>query len=122
MSTAETIDRLGIAEAMIAAYNAQDVDAYVAFMTDGASEASYRGAVLREGKAGVHAGLSKAFADWPENNAKIVKQYALGETIVFEEYVTRGPRVSDGFVEPPFTVLAVYSFEGDKVSRVEFIR
>ncbi len=43
-----SIDRPGIAHAMIARYNAQDADAYVAFMTDDACEAGYRGAVLRE--------------------------------------------------------------------------
>ncbi|HTH27317.1 MAG TPA: nuclear transport factor 2 family protein [Sphingobium sp.] len=115
-------DRIATAQEMIARYNAQDADAYVELMTDDACEASYRGAVLREGKEGVRSGLAKTFADYPENNAQIVKQYALGETVVFEEYVTRGPRKSDGFVEPPFTVLAIYSFEGDKCSRVEFIR
>jgi hypothetical protein len=35
---------------MIAAYNAQDADTYVAYMTDDACEAGYRGDVVREGK------------------------------------------------------------------------
>jgi hypothetical protein len=37
------------AEAMIAAYNAQDADTYVGYMTEDACEAGYRGAVVREG-------------------------------------------------------------------------
>ena len=36
---------LAIATQMIAHYNAQDADAYVALMTEGACEASYRGAI-----------------------------------------------------------------------------
>jgi hypothetical protein len=46
------VSNLATAEAMIAAYNAQDVDTYVSYMTDDACEANYRGAVLREGREG----------------------------------------------------------------------
>jgi hypothetical protein len=63
------VTKLAIAEAMIAHYNAQDADAYVALMTDDAVEAGYRGAALREGKAGVRAGLTAMFAQFPENRA-----------------------------------------------------
>ena len=55
-------DLIAIAEAMIAAYNAQDVDTYVSYMTDDACEANYRGAVVREGKEGTRSGLAAAFA------------------------------------------------------------
>ena len=41
------MSNLDTAKAMIAAYNAQDVDTYVSYMTDEASEANYRGAVVR---------------------------------------------------------------------------
>ena len=122
MSVAETVDRLAIAEAMIAAYNRQDVDAYVSFMTDDACEATYRGAVVREGKEGTRSGLATAFATWPENRAEIRERQAIGNYVLFREYVTRGAP-SDGSAAPePFEVVAVYSFEGDKCSRVEFIR
>ena len=38
------------------------------------------------------------------------------------EHVTRGPASDGSELVEPFDVIAVYSFEGDKVSRVEFIR
>ena len=47
--------KLATATQMIAHYNAQDADAYVSLMTDDACEASYRGAVVREGKEGTRA-------------------------------------------------------------------
>ena len=56
------MNKLAIAEAMIAHYNAQDADAYVALMSDDAVEAGYRGAVLRDGKEGVRSGLKAMFA------------------------------------------------------------
>jgi hypothetical protein len=109
-------DRLAIAEQMIAHYNAQDADAYVALMTDDACEAGYRGAVVREGKEGVRSGLNTMFAEFPENRAEILTGYELGEYAVLHEKVWRSAAAE------PFEVMSVYSFEGDKCSRVEFIR
>ena len=116
------MSRLATAEAMIAAYNAQDVDTYVSFMTDEASEANYRGDVVREGKEGTRSGLAAAFAKWPQNKAEIVERQAIGDYVIFREHVTRGPSTDGTDLVEPFDVVAVYSFEGDKCSRVEFIR
>ena len=108
--------KLEIAEAMIAHDNAQDADAYVALMTDNAVEAGYRGAVLRDGKEGVRAGLAALFAEFPQNRAEILSGYALGDFVVLHEMVARSPETD------PFPVMSIYSFEGDPVSRVEFVR
>ena len=108
--------KLAIAEQMIAHYNEQDADAYVTLMTDDAAEASYRGAVVRDGKEGVRSGLKAMFAEFPENHAQILSGYELGNFVALHERVWRS-RASE-----PFDVMSVYSFEGDKVSRVEFIR
>lgn len=115
-------DLIAIAEAMIAAYNAQDVDTYVSYMTDDACEANYRGAVVREGKEGTRSGLAAAFAKWPQNHAEIRDKQAVGNYVLFREYVTRGPASDGSELVEPFEVVAVYTFEGDKCARVEFIR
>jgi hypothetical protein len=109
-------ERLAIATQMISVYNAQDADAYVAFMTEDACEAGYRGAVVREGREGTRAGLKAMFAQFSQNRAEIIASWCLGETVVLHEKVARAP---DG---DKFEVMSIYSFEGDKVSRVEFIR
>lgn len=116
------MSNLATAEAMIAAYNAQDVDRYVSYMTDDASEATYRGAVLREGKEGVRSGLAAAFKVWPQNKAEIRERQEIGNYVLFREYVTRGPSSDGSPLVEPFEVIAIYSFEGDKCSRVEFVR
>lgn len=113
---------LATAEAMIAAYNAQDVDLYVSYMTDDACEANYRGDVVREGKAGTRSGLAAAFARWPQNRAEIVERQAIGNYVLMRELVTRGPATDGSALVEPFDVVAVYSFDGEKCSRVEFIR
>ena len=110
------MNKIAIAEKMIGHYNVQDADAYVELMTDDACEAGYRGAVVRDGKKGVRDGLKAMFAQFPQNRADILSAHLLGETVVLHEKVSRAP---DG---EQFEVMSVYSFEGDKVSRVEFIR
>jgi hypothetical protein len=110
------LSRLAVAEEMIAHYNAQDADAYVALMTEGACEAGYRGAVVREGREGTREGLKKMFVEFPENRAEIIDRKALGDYVVFHERVWRSA------ASEPFDVVAIYSFGGDKCSRVEFVR
>lgn len=116
LQDAPVSNRIATAHEMIAHYNAQDADAYVALMTDDACEAGYRGAVLREGKEGVRAGLKAMFAQFPHNRAHILASYELGETVLLHETVSRAP---DG---EQFEVMSIYTFSGDRVSRVEFIR
>lgn len=116
------MSNLATAEAMIAAYNAQDVDTYVSYMTDDACEANYRGAVVREGKEGTRSGLAKAFATWPQNKAEIREKQEIGNYVLFREYVTRGPASDGSALVEPFEVVAIYTFEGDKCARVEFVR
>ena len=113
---------LATAEAMIAAYNAQDADLYVSFMTDDACEANYRGAVVREGKEGTRSGLAAAFAKWPQNRAEIVEKQQIGDYVLFREHVTRGPASDGSELVEPFEVIAIYSFADGKCSRVEFVR
>ena len=116
------MSNLATAKAMIAAYNAQDVDTYVSHMTGDACEAGYRGAVVREGKEGTRSGLAAAFKVWPQNKAEIVHAQEIGNYVLMREHVTRGPSSDGSPLVEPFEVVAVYSFEGDKCSRVEFIR
>ena len=116
------MSKLSIATQMIAHYNAQDADAYVALMTDDACEANYRGVVLREGKEGTRGGLAAAFARWPENHAAIIEKQQIGNYVLMREHVTRGPSTDGSPLVEPFEVVAIYSFEGGKCSRVEFVR
>lgn len=116
------MSNLATAEAMIAAYNAQDADLYVSYMTDDACEANYRGAVLRDGKEGTRSGLAAAFKVWPQNRAEVREKQAIGDYVIFREHVTRGPSTDGSAPVEPFDVVAIYSFEGGKCSRVEFVR
>ncbi|WEK43041.1 MAG: nuclear transport factor 2 family protein [Candidatus Sphingomonas colombiensis] len=111
-----SVDRVAIARELIARYNAQDADGYVALMTDDACEAGYRGDVVRDGREGVRSGLKAMFSQFPQNRADILSAYALGEYVALHESVSRSAEAE------PFEVMTIYTFEGDKVSRVEFVR
>ncbi|MFA7586489.1 MAG: nuclear transport factor 2 family protein, partial [Novosphingobium sp.] len=87
-----------------------------------ACEANYRGDVVREGREGTRSGLAAAFAKWPHNRAEIKDRQQIGDYVLMREYVTRGPATDGSPLVEPFEVIAVYSFEGDKCSRVEFLR
>lgn len=111
------VDRnLATAQQMIVHYNAQDADAYVSLMTEDACEAGYRGAVVRDGQVGTRDGLSAMFAEFPENRAEVLWSQALGDYVVFHERVFRSSTAE------PFDVVVIYTFEGDKCARVEFVR
>jgi len=88
---------LTTAKAMIAAYNAQDVDTYVSVHDPRRlrGELSRRMWCARARKARA-SGLAAAFARWPQNHAEIVEAQAIGDYVLMREHVTRGP-ATDGF-------------------------
>jgi len=108
--------RLALVDELMARYNAHDAAGYAALMTEDAVEAVYLRAVLRAGHEGVRSGLAAMFAEFPQNRAVVHAAYAVGEKVVLHEEVFRSDTT------PPFAVISIYSFVGDKVERVEFVR
>ncbi|WP_341850146.1 nuclear transport factor 2 family protein [Sphingomonas natans] len=109
--------RFALLDQMIERYNAGDAEGYAAFFAKDGVEAMYRGAELRVGRDGVREGNAKTFADFPQNRAIVLERQAFGEYVTLHERVWRTPEGD------PFEVLSIYSFaEGDKISRVEFVR
>jgi len=98
------------------AYNAQDVEALVGYFDDGVTvsdlnaEPNLRGIeAFRER----HVGL---FAQHPQNRAELVSRTVIGRTVVDHERVFRSPDAT------PFEVAAIYTFAGDKIARVDFVK
>ena len=110
MSRAALLDRL------MDRYNAQDVDAYAAMFTEDGCEGGYRGEIVRQGRAGIREGYAKVFAEFPQNRAEVLAKFVYGDQILVREHVSRSPEAE------PFEVMAIYSFKGDLIDRVEFIR
>lgn len=108
--------RLDLVDTLMAHYNARNADAYADMFAESGSEAMYRGDVVRGGREGVRSGMKAVFAEFPENRADVLQKFQLGDRVVLHERVYRSS------IAEPFEVMTVYSFDGDLVDRVEFIR
>ena len=106
-----------ITQAQLDAYNSQDLDAYCGFFTDDVVVANVAGEVTSTGIDAYRARYKDAFAKFPKNKAELLNRIVLGQTVVDHERVDRG----DG-VTPTFEVAAIYTFEGDKIARVDFAK
>ena len=110
------MSREALLDRLMDRYNAQDVDAYAALFTEEGCEGAYRGEVARQGRDGIRSGYAKVFAEFPHNKATVLDKFVYGDQIVVREHVSRSPEAA------PFEVMAIYSFKGDLIDRVEFIR
>lgn len=110
------MSRLATVDTLMAHYNARDADSYADMFAEDGSEAMYRGDVVREGREGVRSGMKAVFAEFPENRADVLQKFELGDRVVLHERVYRSSTAE------PFDVMTVYTFRGDEIDRVEFIR
>lgn len=98
------------------AYNAQDIEAFMAFYTEDAILAGLNGAVNQEGHAAIRARHLDLFAEFPENRADVVNEIDLGSTVMVHERVARTPGGDS------FEVAAIYTLRDGKIARVDFAR
>lgn len=105
-----------IAQGQLDAYNAQDLDGYMAFFADDCVVADFNGAVTMRGAAEIRERYAKTFADFPQNKARLVHRVVVGATVIDHEDVARAP---DG---PRFEVAAIYTTRDGKIARVDFVK
>jgi hypothetical protein len=110
------VSSAAIAQAQLDAYNAQALDSYCGFFTEDVVVADVGGAVTSEGIAAYRARYAKAFADFPKNKAVLLARIVVGNAVIDHERVSRGPE------GPVFEVAAIYTFRGDKIARVDFVK
>lgn len=110
------MSKVDIVQAQLDAYNAQDLDAYCGFFSDDVVVADLNGNVTTQGAAAYRERYAGAFAQFPQNRAELLNRMVVGDTVIDHERVIRGP---DG---PVFEVAAIYSFDGDKIARVDFVK
>jgi hypothetical protein len=106
-----------IAQAQLDAYNAQDLDTYCTFFTDDVVVADVGAEPNLRGKGAYRDRYAGAFAKFPKNKAELLNRIVLGNVVIDHERVDRG----DG-TTPAFEVAAIYTFDGDKIARVDFAK
>jgi len=98
------------------AYNAQDVDALCSFYADDVVVADLNKAPNLYGIAGYRSRHQGLFAQFPQNRAELVSRIVIGSTVIDHERVYRSPDAD------PFDVAAIYTFNGSKIARVDFVK
>ena len=107
---------ISLIQRQLDAYNAQDLDAYVACYAQDVVAAGLNGAITETGREALRARYAKAFAAYPENKARLVNRVAVGNTVVDHEDVCRGPG------KERFEILAIYTVKNGLIARVDFAK
>jgi len=105
-----------IAQKQLDAYNAQDVDAMMAFYAPDVVVSGLNGTPTETDREALRARYVKAFAQFPQNRAELVNRIAVGNTVADHEHVIRAPGGET------FDVIAIYSFRDGLISRVDFAK
>jgi hypothetical protein len=116
MNAPAALSRVDLVQAQFDAYNAQDLDAYCGFFADDVIVADYNGAVTVRGLDAYRAKYLQVFADFPQNRAELLARMQIGDTVIDHERVARKPGGET------FEVGCIYSFAGDKIARVDFVK
>ena len=101
---------------LLHAYNAHKADDFAACFTADAQVHEFPDRVVQNGREQIRAHYKLLFEQYPLNKSDLLHRADLGDRIVDHERVHRSPSAR------PFDVIAVYTFKGDLVSRLDFIR
>jgi hypothetical protein len=114
--TVQANPNIGIAQKQLDAYNAQDLDAYVAFFAKDCVVSGLNGTPSETSREAVKARYAKAFAQFPQNRAVLKNRIAVGNTVVDHERVIRAPGGEE------FEIIAIYTFRDGLIARVDFAK
>ncbi len=98
------------------AYNAQDMEAFVATYAEDCVIADLNGAITQSGRGELRARYAAMFAQYPNNRARVVNRIGLGDVVIDHEAVSRGPE------GPHFEALAIYTVKNGLIARVDFVK
>jgi hypothetical protein len=96
------------------AYNARNIDAFLAPYSDSVELYEYPDKLIGKGKAQMRQMYTDLFNKVTNLHCELVNRMVLGNTVIDYESVT-------GFGPKPVRAIAVYTVEGNKISKVRFI-
>jgi hypothetical protein len=105
-------------QAQLEAYNARDLERFLACYTPDVVIEDGAGAVLMRGHAQMRGFYGPLFAQSPSLHCEVVQRIRLGGYVVDEEQVTGV--VLDGFPETVHAA-AVYTLDGDRITRARML-
>ena len=105
-----------IAEAQLAAYNAQNLDAHVACFAPRVEIANLGEGPNLIGIDAYRERMGGVFAQYPQNRVELLGRLACRGVVCDHERVFRGGDVA------PFEVIAIYTIRNGLIARVDFVR
>ena len=105
-----------LAQRQLAAYNARDLEAFLAVYSDDVEIHAFPGRRLYKGKDRMRERYAKLFADSPRLHCELVHRTVHGNVVIDQERVT-GVR-GDAVIEAS----AVYTIASDRIVRVDFVQ
>lgn len=117
-STTESNSELASVEAIVQrnleAYNARDIDAFMADYADTIKTYAYPNTLRTEGKDAMRKGYTEWFNNVKDLRAFIKKRIVIGNKVIDEEQVTANGQI--------FNAVAIYEVENGKIVKVTFIQ
>ncbi len=110
------MSNVALIQRQLDAYNAQDLDAYVACYAPNVVVAGLNGPVTETGREALRARYAKAFATFPENKAHLKNRIEVGGTVIDHEHVVRAPHGEQ------FEIIAIYTIKDGLIARVDFAK
>ena len=110
------MSNVDIASAQLEAYNAQDLEKYVTYFTQDCIVSGLNGTPTETSREAIKARYAKAFAQFPQNKAKLLSRIAVGNTVGDHELVIRAPGGEQ------FEIIAIYTFRDGLIARVDFAK
>jgi hypothetical protein len=112
-ATAPAPDTEAIVQAQLEAYNAHDIDAFVATYADDAQIFEHPATLLADGSAQIRERYAARFKE-PNLRAEIVKRIVMGNRVIDHERVARtfpeGPGLSEA--------VAIYEVQNGRIAKV----
>jgi uncharacterized protein (TIGR02246 family) len=111
-----SVNPVDVVQNQFDAYNAQNLEAFLATYAPDCVIADLNGAPTQVGRDAIRARYAEMFAQHPQNTARLVSRLALGDVVIDHEDVARGP---DG---QRFQAIAIYTVKNGLIARVDFVR
>lgn len=103
-----------IVQKQLDAYNARDIEGFLAAYTNDVKLYNFPGALNSDGLDAMREGYGGMFASTPDLHADISNRIVIGNIVIDKEEVT-----ANGY---KFSAVAIYEVENGKISKVTFVR
>ncbi|CAL2101388.1 Amidohydrolase [Tenacibaculum sp. 190130A14a] len=104
-----------LAQQQLNAYNAGDIDAFLAPYSEDVEIYNFPNTLTNKGKDKIRPGYKEMFEKYPNLHCELVKRIVNKNTVIDHERIT-------GIGEGSFTAIAIYKIEKGKIAKVYFVR